>query len=201
MKEITFEQAMTKLAETGFKVKFKPEDVANIVTDHFPGGLPLRKGWFQKMWVSGDGIQFRDYNPMLVGKGVPEAFFVVQNGTHLFGAPQFDEEPSLAIPRDDLEGHHIIGVIVEDENGEVKIGSDGKPMRFSWLNLTNQGREFSIANGEFFLDGVSQGFIQVLYTSNKNRIRPEYGWVAGVGPERVEEIRIKEMEDVSLTKL
>lgn len=92
VEKISWQKAVDALAGMGMEISFEPNDVANIVSQYFPDGLPLRKGWRQKMWVGPNGIQFRDYNPMLAAKGVPEAFYVVQNGSHPYGAPQDDEE-------------------------------------------------------------------------------------------------------------
>lgn len=195
MKKIGLKNAIDFLKEKGMEIDFTAEAIAGIVRDHFPKGLSLRRGWRQKMWIGIEGIQIRIYNPMLASKGVPEAFYVVQNETHPYGAPLIDEEPSLGIATD---YGFIVGVVVEDEDGNVRADSDGKPMRFSWSNLHNQGRQYEIIDGQFFLDGQSLGFIRTLYAANKNRIQ---GLIAGVGPQRPAGVAIKELEDVRLIKL
>jgi hypothetical protein len=171
-----------------------------VVIYFFPEGIPLRKGWRMRFWwIPNEGIAFRAYNPMLKAKGVDEAFFVVDNSIHPYGAPFFIEETSLGIKFEvnDIQDR-LVGIVIEDLDGNVQVQNDGSSKRFSFSNLVNQGRVYLIdIDNRVYIDDEPQGFIRTVYNCNKNRVR---GWIAGVSPQKGS-IVIKELEDIRLTKL
>lgn len=98
---------------------------------------------------------------------------------HSYGLPMVVEEPSLGVPCIEcgLEAEgNVVGAIVLNGEGDVT-------RRTSWSKIAKveKGTFVITPEGEFLVNGVSEGFVHGLIASNKNRIK---GWIAIVAPTR-----------------
>lgn len=98
---------------------------------------------------------------------------------HPYGLPMVVEEPSLGVPCIDCgieaEGN-VVGAFVLNGDRDVT-------RRTSWSRIVKveKGAFVITPEGEFLVNGVSEGFVRGLIASNKNRIK---GWIAIVAPTR-----------------
>lgn len=122
-----------------------------------------------------------------------------------FGNGLLIQEPSLAIPLSNFADrifNHTNGFVV----GICVVGEDGRVIpecRYSLSNLFfMSGKSLEIKpDGEVLLDKMSIGWVNVLFSPDKNRLRAgDFGkneaYVALVTGHRSEDIRVAEMGDM-----
>ncbi len=137
------------------------------------------------------------FNP-LDGTG-KRRFFLYTTDGNPYGAGMVVQEPTLGIKlRDcgvDRDGR-LVGAIVLDADGKIKVGDDGKPCRFSWSNLVYaQHKTVGAVDGQLLIDGVSYGHLALVFIADKNRID---GYVGIFKPTKPETVRVAEMEEFAV---
>lgn len=162
--------------------------------------LPIRGGWRLRITKlnTGDEVDIRVFNP--VGDTGQERFFAYDTIGDKYGAGKIVQEPSLGIALGDCGvdvADRLVGAIVLDETGKVKIGADGKPCRFSWSNVTfAKHQKMSVTStGELEIDGVSYGYLAAVFLTDKNRMN---GYVGVFTPTKPDKVRVAEMEELAI---
>lgn len=162
--------------------------------------IPGRGGWqiaLTKVNTGGE-IDLTHFNP--VGDTDARQFFQYTTVGNQYGAGMMVQEPTLGISLRncgvDRDGR-LIGAVVLDEHGAIKSGPDGKPAPFGWSNLVfAQHRKFAVSGqGELLIDGVSYGFLTLVFLADRKRID---GYVGVFTPLRPEAVRVGEMEEAAV---
>ena len=152
-----------------------------------------RGGWVYEITGNQEGADIRVHNSTSDGQ---KKFFEFSTHGNPYGAGTFVQEPSLRVPFADV-GMNIDGFVV----GALVLDSAFQIVeRFSWSNLQfMQERVFNITNeGELLIDGVSKGYLTVVFMPDKNRL---VGHVGVFAPEKPQTVAIIEMEDLFLASL
>lgn len=143
----------------------------------------LRGGWVLEFT---EGQDARIYN---VAPDGSRKFFEVTTVGDQYGAPRVVQEPDLGIPLRDAgieKDGNIVGAVVLDAGDQVIL-------RASWSNLRHmQKKPFGFSrDGQFILDGQSQGYVYAIVQPDKNRL---VGYVAYISPTPVTQGQVKHLE-------
>lgn len=169
--------------------------------------VPLGTGWqLDMVRQSDEKLAVKLSNPDPRDSRVNRWFEVDTGDTeqrpNMYNAPLFYKEPTLGLSLHEVAPHVeqvLAGVVIFDESGEIMTWTDGGPARFSISRLLSTqmtGEEASLARvdilrllaervqlqkgGELIVSGKSYGYLQKLFSGDKNRVR---GLVGRFGPE------------------
>lgn len=161
---------------------------------------PLRKGWQSVLTArdSGTDTRLRNISPK-TGK---EIFFAVDTSDtpeypNPYGAPIVIQETTYAIPTSAIGVSEVMDRVV----GAVVLDSSGKVTdRFGFTNVIEmKGQSLEITSGgELIVAGVSKGFIALLHSPDKNRMK---GMVGYFTPRRPAVVQVVELENIPMTKV
>lgn len=156
-----------------------------------------RGGWKYKVTRFDFRHDIKIFNPT---EDKQEKFFNIDTAGNPYGAPKCFQEPSLGVSFKEA-GVKVDRKIVEVDGkivGALVLGVDGKiEERFSWSNVVFvNGGDFDISlEGELIVNGESKGYLRALFLPDKNRFE---GYVGIFSLEKVEKVKILEMEDLTL---
>lgn len=152
----------------------------------------LRGGWKAEIIAGDEG------NDIIISNPTPDGgkkFFEITSVGDAYGAPRVIQEPALGIPaRDagiDLDGN-LVGFIIVQDGQVVERASLSNLiyMKESTVDVT--------VDGELLINSESKGFINMVFSPDKNRL---IGLVAFVGPDKRDEVEVLEMEQAALRLL
>ena len=157
--------------------------------------IPCRGGWQMVITRCEVGYDITHHFPVPVPVDSKELtlykFFEYTTVGNQYGAGMIVEEPSLGILCRNVRGldidGYIVGAIVMSEADEITG-------RYSLSNLVfAKGQTFSISeDGELVVNDVLQGFVDVVFLANKNRL---VGYVCVCIPAKIDRpVEIVEME-------
>jgi len=156
--------------------------------------ISVKGGWELEITMTEKGLEFRHYNPWQ-GDRSKEAFYTYSNRNDN-GSGMMDQEKTLGVLcRNcgiDNDGR-IVGVLVTDDKCEIV--ERGGLSKIVYV----QEHDFKISSeGEVQIDNESKGFVGVIFLADKNRID---GYVAVTFPQKPDEVREIEMEDLLMCQV
>ena len=136
-----------------------PKEV--ILTEELSGG------WMYQIYILDGKRCIRIFNPTEDGR---EKYFYVDTSLCKYRATMMDKEPSLRFPiMLNGEAYEIAGIVILDENGEIKDRFSLSNLRFI-KNKNFDIRKIENESYEFFIDGKSQGYLNTIFNIDKNRV-------------------------------
>lgn len=147
--------------------------------------IPGRGGWQYKMAKTDKGFDLYGHNPKEWGDG----WFAVDTSQNQFGAPMFDQEPTLRFPFDYLgvQGtgnplkDFLVGGLVMNDNLRVI-----PEKRFSWSNLRNKGIPYDVSPDRVLtVQDEELGHLAVVFEPDEMRMNGHPGVFTQHKPDRV----------------